>query len=55
MRIRRIEVRDFRKLGHVVIDGLADGLNVIAGGNETGKSTLVAALRAALFDRRVQQ
>ncbi|MEP9398697.1 AAA family ATPase [Mesorhizobium sp. KR2-14] len=51
MKLRRIEVRDFRKLGHVVIDELGDGLNVIVGDNEAGKSTLLAALRAALFER----
>lgn len=51
MKLRRIEVKDFRKLGHVVIDDLGDGLNVIVGDNEAGKSTLLAALRAALFER----
>jgi len=51
MKLRRIEVRDFRKLGHVVIDDLGDGLNVIVGDNEAGKSTLLAALRAVLFER----
>ncbi|MCX5496277.1 AAA family ATPase [Kaistia dalseonensis] len=51
MKLRRIEVRDFRKLGHVVIADLADGLNVVVGDNEAGKSTLLAALRAVLFER----
>lgn len=51
MRIRAIEIRDFRKLGHVRIEGLADGLNVLVGDNEAGKSTLLAALRAGFFDR----
>lgn len=51
MQLRRIEIRDFRKLGHVVVDGLEDGLNVIVGDNEAGKSTVLAALRAALFER----
>ncbi|MEX2480463.1 MAG: AAA family ATPase [Gammaproteobacteria bacterium] len=51
MKLRRIEVRDFRKLSHVVIDDLRDGLNVVVGDNEAGKSTLLAALRAALFER----
>ena len=50
MRIRRIEVRNFRKLvGPLLIDELRDGLTVIAGDNEDGKSTLLHALRAALF------
>jgi hypothetical protein len=51
MRIRRIEVKDFRKLGHALVDDLQDGLNVIVGDNETGKSTLLAALRTGLFER----
>jgi DNA repair exonuclease SbcCD ATPase subunit len=51
MRIRRIEVRSFRKLGHVVVEGLGEGLNVLVGDNEAGKSTLLEALRAGLFVR----
>jgi hypothetical protein len=51
MRIRRIEVRNFRKLGHVVVEGLGEGLNVLVGDNEAGKSTLLEALRAGLFVR----
>ena len=51
MRLRRIEIRSFRKLvGPVVLDGLGDGLTVIAGDNEEGKSTVLAALQAALFE-----
>lgn len=50
MRLRRIEVRNFRKLrGPICIDNLGDGLTVIAGDNEDGKSTLLLALKAALF------
>jgi hypothetical protein len=51
MRIRDIEVRDFRKLRHVIVSGLKDGVNVVTGENETGKSTLLAAVQAALFQR----
>jgi chromosome segregation ATPase len=51
MQIRRIEVRNFKKLGHVVVEGLEDGLNVLVGDNEAGKSTLVSALRAGLFEK----
>lgn len=51
MRIRDIEIRDFRKLRHVMVSGLKDGVNVITGENEAGKSTLLAAVQAALFQR----
>jgi len=50
MRIRKIQIRNFRKLlGPLTIAGLGDGVTVIAGDNEEGKSTLLLALRAALF------
>ncbi|MDX3966820.1 MAG: AAA family ATPase [Bradyrhizobium sp.] len=52
MHFRRIAVRNFRKLAApVVIDGLGDGVTVIAGDNEEGKSTLLDAIRAGLFER----
>jgi hypothetical protein len=51
MRLRRIEVRNFRKLRHAVVEDLSDGLNVVVGDNEAGKSTLLSALRAALFEK----
>ncbi len=48
----RIEVDQFQQFREpVVIEGLEAGLNVIAGENEAGKSTLLRAVRAALFDR----
>lgn len=51
MKLRRIAVRHFKKLvDPLVIDDLGDGLTVIAGDNEEGKSTLLAALKAGLFD-----
>jgi len=51
-RFRRIEVDQFQQFREtVVIEGLEPGLNVIAGENEAGKSTLLRAVRAALFDR----
>jgi len=51
VRLSRIAVADFRKLKRLEISGLGEGLNVIVGDNEAGKSTVLAALRAALFER----
>ncbi|MCD0505638.1 AAA family ATPase, partial [Bordetella petrii] len=52
MKLRRIALQEFRKFREpVTLDRLADGLNVIAGPNEAGKSTLAAALRAAFLER----
>lgn len=52
MRIRRLEIRSFKKFRNpVVIDELGDGLTVIAGDNEEGKSTVLHALRTVLFEK----
>jgi DNA repair exonuclease SbcCD ATPase subunit len=52
MRLRALELDQFRKFDRPVrIEGLADGLNLIVGPNEMGKSTLLAALVAALFEK----
>ena len=52
MKIRRISIRNFRKLvGPVTIDGLEDGLTVIAGDNEEGKSTVLSAIQTVFFNR----
>ncbi|MBL8669522.1 MAG: hypothetical protein JNK11_02615 [Alphaproteobacteria bacterium] len=52
MIITRLLLRDFKKLtGTVEIAGLGPGIAVVAGENEEGKSTLLAALRSAFFDR----
>jgi DNA repair exonuclease SbcCD ATPase subunit len=52
MQIRKIEIRNYKKLiGPVVVDKIGDGITVIAGDNEEGKSTLLQALRTVLFDR----
>lgn len=51
MRLRRVEIANFRKLqGPVVLDGLDDGLVIVSGDNEEGKSTVLAALKAAFFE-----
>lgn len=52
MKINRIEVKNFRKLRNSVrVDNLGPGLTVIAGSNEDGKSTLLEAVRCALFQK----
>ena len=51
MRLREIEIRDFRKLRSASIKGLVDGVNVIAGNNEAGKSTVLSGLQTAFFQR----
>ncbi|MGE0773784.1 MAG: hypothetical protein AB7G25_04110 [Sphingomonadaceae bacterium] len=52
LRLRRVAVDGFRKFREpMVIDGLTDGLNIVIEPNETGKSTLLEALRAAFFVR----
>ena len=51
MKIRALRLKQFKKFDRpVLVQGFGDGLNVIAGPNETGKSTLLLALRAALFE-----
>lgn len=52
MQLQRIRVTNFRKLtGPVEIAELPSGLAVICGANEEGKSTLLEAIRAALFEK----
>lgn len=52
MRLRRLEVSAYRCFpGRVAINRIGDGLTIIVGDNEEGKSTLLAALQSVLFDR----
>lgn len=52
MKLRSLRLEQFKKFDQaVLIEGFGDGLNLIAGPNETGKSTLLLALRAVLFER----
>ncbi len=52
MKILSLRVENFKKFDQsVTVEGFGDGLNLIAGPNEIGKSTLLLALRAALFER----
>lgn len=52
MQLRRIRVSNFRKLiDPVEIAELPPGLAIIGGANEEGKSTLLEAIRAVLFEK----
>lgn len=52
MRLTRIALQEFRKFRDpIVLDHLTEGLNVIAGPNEAGKSTLATAIRAGFLER----
>lgn len=52
MKIIAIELENFRKFRKpLAFTGFADGLNIVVEPNETGKSTLLEALRAAFFIR----
>ena len=51
MYLKTLTVTDFAGLVKTEIGVLEPGLNIIVGDNEVGKSTLLAALRAAFFQR----
>lgn len=52
MKIRSIELQHFRKFTNPVrLAGFGDGINVLVGPNEYGKSTFLAALQALLFEK----
>jgi energy-coupling factor transporter ATP-binding protein EcfA2/uncharacterized coiled-coil protein SlyX len=56
MKLRALELEQFRRFDRPVrIAGMSDGLNLIVGPNEMGKSTLFAALEAVLFERHRSQ
>jgi len=52
MILRSLEIENFRKFREPLkIEDFSDGLNIVVEPNETGKSTLLEALRAAFFIR----
>jgi DNA repair exonuclease SbcCD ATPase subunit len=52
MKLQRIVLEDYKRFtGKVVVDDLLPGLNVFTGPNESGKSTLVDALRKVFLER----
>jgi DNA repair exonuclease SbcCD ATPase subunit len=56
MKLRALELEQFRKFDRPIrIADMDDGLNLVLGPNEMGKSTLFAALQAVLFERHRSQ
>lgn len=51
MLLKRIAIRDLAGIVDVDLPDLSPGINVLVGDNETGKSTVLTALRAAIFYR----
>ena len=52
MKLRSIAVNQFKKYtAPIRLGDIGDGLNVLIGPNEMGKSTLLDALQAALFEK----
>jgi DNA repair exonuclease SbcCD ATPase subunit len=52
MKLHSVKVNQWRKFARPTgVDDLSDGLNVLTAPNEIGKSTLVGALRTALFTK----
>ena len=52
MKLRSLALNQFKKFTSPArLHGIDDGLNVLVGPNEMGKSTLLDALRAALFEK----
>jgi hypothetical protein len=50
MKLRAIEVRNWGCIGSLRLADLPDGVVVLRGGNRTGKSSLVQAIRSCLFE-----
>lgn len=56
MKLRSLAVNQFKKFtAPARLDGIGDGLSVVVGANEMGKSTLLDALHAALFERHASK
>jgi energy-coupling factor transporter ATP-binding protein EcfA2 len=56
MKIRSIQLTNFRKfVGTVRVDGITDGVNLLVGRNELGKSTLLEAINGVIFEKAKSQ
>ncbi|MFO1320663.1 MAG: AAA family ATPase [Burkholderiales bacterium] len=52
MKLRRLRIEHFKRFREpFTIESFADGLNLFAAPNESGKSTIAEAIRAAFFER----
>jgi predicted ATP-dependent endonuclease of OLD family len=52
VKIRSIELINFRKfVGTVKVENIGDKVSVLIGRNELGKSTLLEAINAAIFEK----
>lgn len=52
MKLRRLRIEHFKRFREpLTLEGFADGLNLFAAPNESGKSTVAEAIRAAFFER----
>jgi hypothetical protein len=52
MKLRRLRLESFKRFRQpFAIEGFADGLNLFCAPNESGKSTVAEAIRAAFFER----
>ena len=56
MKLRSIQLTNFRKfVGTVGVDGITDGVNLLVGENESGKSTLLEAINGVIFEKAKSQ
>lgn len=56
MKIRSIKLTNFRKfVGTVGVEGITDGVNLLVGQNEVGKSTLLEAINGVIFEKAKSQ
>ena len=56
MKLRSIQLTNFRKfVGTGGVDGITDGVNLLVGENEVGKSTLLEAINGVIFEKAKSQ
>jgi energy-coupling factor transporter ATP-binding protein EcfA2 len=56
MKIRWVEATNFRKfVGTVRVDGIGNGISVLVGDNEMGKSTIMEAINGVVFEKAKAQ